>query len=666
MYLIWNSFFCILEYLKLKSSPMKALISGVIAILITTFATAQKAPIKFGDIPIDDLKMTIYDKDSSAAAVVLADYGEAYITVGNAVKLTFERHVRIKILSKDGLKWADGSIPLYHSGSAEETVSGLKAVSYNLENGKIVETKMSKDAVFKEKFNRVFNVQKFSIPNVKEGSVIEYSYRVNSDFYTNFPNWQFQYTIPTRHSEYWAMFPDFFHYEQYMQGYVAVTSYDVALKNMTGYQAKAHHWIMKNIPAFKEEPYMTSEGDYLSKMNFALAYVNFPGQPVQEIMGTWDKLVVELLESEDFGKTIRNSNFLKSTVEKITAGITDPIQKITAIHNYVKENIVWDEYKDFSAGNLKKVMEEKKGTSGDINLLLASMLEKAEFKVEMILLSTRDHGFIRKTSPMAKQFNYTVCAVRLADRTILLDATEKYLPINVLPERCLNGEGLVVSKENFGWVSLETKTKAKTFVMAELTLDEAGDLNGTLNFQRDGYDANRMRKDFVSKGQESYLKSFLESKSWEVKKSDFQNIQDIDKSAKEIHDLTIREHATVAGDVIYINPFVTQQLVSNPFSLEKREYPVDFGTAVEKVYVCKINIPEGYIIDELPQSRLMMLPGNAARYAYNVAVNGNVVSLTSSFQINKSIFIQTEYQNLREFYAQVVGKQAEQIVFKKK
>jgi hypothetical protein len=62
----------------------------------------------------------------------------------------------------------------------------------------------------------------------------------------------------------------------------------------------------------------------------------------------------------------------------------------------------------------------------------------------------------------------------------------------------------------------------------------------------------------------------------------------------------------------------------------------------------------------------MMLPGNAARYAYNVAVNGNVVSLTSSFQINKSIFIQTEYQNLREFYAQVVGKQAEQIVFKKK
>lgn len=644
---------------------MKALISIALAFVIS-FSWAQKSPVKFGDIPIDDLKMTIYDKDSSAAAVVLADYGEAYISVAGNIKMTFERHVRIKILTKDGLKWGDGIIPLLYSGSAEESVAGLKAVSYNLENGAVVETKMSKDAVFKEKFNRYINHQKFSIPNVKEGSVIEYSYKINSDFYTSFPNWQFQRTIPTRHSEYWALIPEFFDYRQYLQGYIPVTNYEVKPKNVTSYQANAHHWTMKDVPAFQEEPFMTSEEDYISRMNFALAFVSIPGQPIQEVMGSWERLASELMKDSEFGGTIRGSSFLKNIVEQITAGMTDPNQKINAVHSWVTQNVEWDGYKDYYAGNLKKIVEQKKGTSGDINLLLASMLDKAGFKVDMVLLSTRDHGFIRKMSPMAKQFNYTVCAVQLPDKTLLIDGTEKFLPAGVLPERCLNGEGLLVSDINKGWVALDTKTKSKTITMAELMLESTGDLKGTLNMQRSGYDAHRMRKSLVIGGQETYLKDFIGSKPWDVEKSDFQNVKEIEKVPVEIHNLTIREQGTVAGDVIYLNPFVSHQITSNPFTQPERVYPVDYGSAIERVYICKLKIPEGYTVDELPQSKMFMLPGNAARYMYNVMQTGDVISITSNFQINKNIFSQTEYPNLREFYTQVIAKQSEQIVFKKK
>ena len=82
--------------------------------------------------------------------------------------------------------------------------------------------------------------------------------------------------------------------------------------------------------------------------------------------------------------------------------------------------------------------------------------------------------------------------------------------------------------------------------------------------------------------------------------------------------------------------------------------------------MCKITIPEGYTVDELPQSKVLMLPGNAGKYVYNVANTGNSITLLSNFQINKSLFLQTEYPNLREFYNQVIAKQAEQIVLKKK
>src|SRR5688572_31504277 len=206
---------------------MKTLLVGAIACLTISSTLAQKSPVKFGEIPMADMTMTVYDKDSSASAVILSDYGEAYVDLNGATAtMTFERHTRIKILKKDGLKWADASIPLYHAGSTEEKVAGLKAVTYNLENGKIVESKMSKESVFKEKFNRNVNLQKFTLPNVKEGAVIEYSYKLISEFFTNFPNWEFQSTIPTRHSEYWAMIHNYFTYLKYMQGYVPATSYE--------------------------------------------------------------------------------------------------------------------------------------------------------------------------------------------------------------------------------------------------------------------------------------------------------------------------------------------------------------------------------------------------------------------------------------------------------
>ncbi|HLZ17778.1 MAG TPA: hypothetical protein VKQ08_12090, partial [Cyclobacteriaceae bacterium] len=118
--------------------------------------------------------------------------------------------------------------------------------------------------------------------------------------------------------------------------------------------------------------------------------------------------------------------------------------------------------------------------------------------------------------------------------------------------------------------------------------------------------------------------------------------------------------------IIYINPFVSSRIEENPFKSEAREYPVDYGNKVERTYLCKLTVPDGFSVDELPKSRVLALPENAARYAYNITQLNNVISITSSFQVNKTLFVQTEYGGLREFYNQVVAKQAEQIVLKKK
>lgn len=94
-----------------------------------------------------------------------------------------------------------------------------------------------------------------------------------------------------------------------MQGYLTVSVNEVKPMNMAGTAVNAHHWVVKDAPAFKEEPFMTSKEDFVSRINFALSYVTFPGRPVQEIMGSWAKLNKELTEDEDFGLVIEKSGF---------------------------------------------------------------------------------------------------------------------------------------------------------------------------------------------------------------------------------------------------------------------------------------------------------------------------------------------------------------------
>jgi Transglutaminase-like superfamily len=675
---------------------MKHLIAGLVLALTSQTLIAQKAPIKFGDIPIEDLKMVTHPKDSSASALILTDFGQSSLVYSQSdgFSLLFERITRIKILSKDGLDWATFSIPLYKDGGANEKLSGLKGATYNLENNKVVETKMKNDAVFKEKATENLDVVKVTLPGVKVGSVVEISYKVMSDFLFHFQDWEFQSTIPARWSEYRANIPEYYNYDKYTQGYIPLTVVEEAdapssitltsseRESARGFGAvktefttdriefkeKRSRWVAQDVPAFKAEPFITTPKDYILKINFELAYKQFPGRPIEPIMGSWADLNKQYSESEHFGKEITGNGFLKKTVEEITAGLSAPEQKISAINNYVARNIEWNGYSyKFTDAPFRKILDEKKGSSADINLLLGSMLEKAGFDVSPVLLSTRDHGFVRETVPISSQFNYVVCLVRLNEKMVLLDATDKLLPTGTLPERCLNGNGFVVAKDGaFTWVPLKSPAKSRKYYSADLVAGSSGELRGKFSVDQSGYYAQLGRKKFLAKGEGEYVKEMIENRSWVVEKSEFKNAKEISEGFKESYDVVISDHATATDGLIYINPFIDLQEKENPFKLEKREYPVDYGSPLEKLYMCKISIPDGYTVDELPKSVMLKLPENSARYVYNVTQNGNTISLTSNLQINKSLFTQDEYPHLREFYTQLVAKQAEQIVLKKK
>ncbi|HNF79012.1 MAG TPA: hypothetical protein PK325_02595, partial [Cyclobacteriaceae bacterium] len=140
----------------------------------------------------------------------------------------------------------------------------------------------------------------------------------------------------------------------------------------------------------------------------------------------------------------------------------------------------------------------------------------------------------------------------------------------------------------------------------------------------------------------------------------------INVPAKEIHEVTIADHASVAGDLIYINPWLGFNMTDNPFKIDTRQYPVDFGSPFEKSILTKITIPEGYAVEEVPANKIFALPGGMGKYICSINVLGNTISCTSMLVVNKALFVQAEYPILREFYTQFIAKQGEQIVLKKK
>ena len=669
---------------------MKSFFYCLALLFILSEGFSQKAPAKFGDISIADLEMKTYAKDTSAVALVLVDFGESSLQYNEqkGFHLVFERHRRIKILKKGGLDYAEFGIQTYHKTGGEEKLSNLKGVSYNLVNGKIVATKMKTESIFKEKVDKNYDLTKFTIPNVQEGSVIEFTYRITSDFLFNFQGWQFQSSIPIVWSEYRASFPEYFHYDKYSQGYIPFSENDfkkvpssitLHYKEREGNRTTQFHserldflehryrWVAKDVPAFKPEPYITTPRDYISRISFELAYTQFPQQQMKRYMGTWADINKFYYDHAEFGGEIRGNNFLKRTIDEVTAGMTKPEDKIAAIHNYVKSNITWDGVStDFTRSVLKKVVDERKGNSAEINLLLISMLEKAGFNVNAVLTSTRDHGFIREQIPVSTQFNYVLCLINLGDKQLLLDATEPLLPIHTLPERCLNGKGFMIDKENGRWINIVPSVRSKTVATLTLKLLPDGRLTGDMAFDYSGYPAFERRKKMAKLGQEDYLKEFKGPRDWDIENSEFQNLENLDQSFQEKFAIEMSNQVSRAGDVFYINPFLVLHKADNPFKIDKREYPVDFGYPHDEVYMVQIEIPDGYEVDELPQSKVLMLPQGTSRYLYNISQLENKLTLTSSFSVNKSLFSQLEYPDLREFFNQVVAKQAEQIVLKKK
>lgn len=646
--------------------------------------------ITFGKVDKATLAMTHHPLDSTAGAVVLGDYGSSRIDYNQAqgLHIVFTRHTRIKIFNSSGYDVANVYVNLYRVGNKEEDISQIKGYTYNLEDGKVVKTKLKNDNKFQESYSDNLNRAKFTLPNVKEGSVIEYSYRVTSEFLSYLRDWEFQREIPTAWSEYKVTIPEYFHYNQLARGYhpLAVNerstssgSFHFNNKERTGdrvtqtemshssldFQQLVQRWAAQDVPALTEEPYITTMNDYVTQIVFELSSINVPGQSYQDFSSSWEEVDKELMDHTFFGDLLSHTQSVRKTAEEIVAGATSPHEKMVRLYNYVRDHVRWNETSRLvGSQSLKKTLSEGTGNSADANLLLIALLREAGLSAHPVALSTRNHGIVLEPFPRINQLNYVIAQVQIGETTQLLDATDPTCPYNLLPLRCLNDRGRIVGPlVTDPWVPLQSATPSAHMVMANLSIQD-NQLVGEVVRSSAQYDALRVRKKIASfSSQDNFITNVKQSQPG-IQHYELAQAEALEESLKETMEVAFSNGLQQAGKVLYVDPFVIES-EENPFKSTTRTYPVDYPHLTRRLYILNLTVPEGYAIDELPEALSIALPNDGGTYRFAVTQRGNTVQINSQLNITKTRFYAQEYAALKLFHQQMADKQREQIVLMK-
>jgi transglutaminase-like putative cysteine protease len=644
-------------------------------LLPSALILAQDKPMKWGEVPRADLEMTEFPADSNAAAVILGDYGEVEF-VGGEFEMVYRRHRRIKIISETGYQWGNFALQ-YYAKKNFQRVNDIEGQTIKLTaDGAVRREKLDKKSIFDENVDGEWRRIRFTLPNLSPGAVVEYRFTVHSQDGTFLHDWEFQTGEPTRWSEFRADIPSVLQYVMLRPIGVAFAIEEskphpipaATLNTNVNLNAVTHRWAMRDIPALREEPFMTTPDDYRARIRFQLAKFVWPGQMPVAIMNTWEKLAEDLMDFESFGRQIESHGVLRRQAETLVAGISNPEEKLRAIYDYVRTTMNWNgEYGIYADVDLDKAFQARRAGGPEIALMLTGMLRAAGLEAHPVLVSTRDNGKPIDVYSILRQFNHVLTYAKIGQREYLLDATDQLCPHTLLPAHALNEKGWLVEKKNPRWINITTTGifSNQTIVSAKLAPD--GVLAGKFESSDAGYSGLRDRRTLRDKKEDDYIRDGWLSDLAGARLDSFK-ISFKDSTHKPLLTaayFSSNDHVQVAGDNIYFNPIFFGRYDKNPFTLPERNFPVDFTYGRKLYYTLNLTLPEGYVVQELPRSITLNLPRDGGQFRRVAQVEGNTLQLMSQVTIRKPRFDPFEYKALREFYDRIVAAHAEQVVLKR-
>lgn len=639
----------------------------LVIIVFVQFTFSQD--YEFGEVSKEELLEKVYAKDSSANAVVLYKNQNTFFNANSGgVKLVTKIHERIKIYNKEGFYKATISMNLFKSRTTRERVSKIKAYTYNLENDKVVKTELDKDQIFKSEFSYNYNQVKFTMPNVKEGSVIEFEYRVESPFYFNIDEFRFQYDIPIKKLKAEIRTPKGYNFDAKPKGFISFYPMrSIERDGRLGMSVDILKYKLEDVPALKEENYVNNINNYRAGVIFELVSENRPGSSPKFYSRTWGDVAQRIGNTDDYEDDLDKTKSFDDSLDALIASKEGEVEKMKAIFKHVKETIKWNGIDGWSfQKGIKKALKEKKGNAADINLTLVAMLRYGGIDANPLVISTKDN--LVPIFPTIDRLNYVIAYAVIGDEEYFLDATDEFSDINVLPLKDYNWKGVFVDNTKMVWkrVDLAQPEFGVSQYVLTASLDEEGVIQGNLKSRHTNHKAYMFRKNFKDQDLDAFVTNKEELlENIEISNYEAKNTDDYEGYVSESFEFYKESGADIIDGKIYIEPFLFFKTIENPFKSEKREYPIDFGYRMKDRYMVNITLPEGYIVESSPKPIVVKIPGDLGEFKFLPNIVGNKIQLSVSLELYNAIIGAENYLFLKEFFNQMINKGKEQIVLTK-
>ncbi len=636
----------------------------LLLVLLSSFnLEAQRPPQpEFGVLEYSDYQIEDYPKDPEAPAVVLYERGKNYVKlIDNYVFLIKEVHRKIKVFDASKYEGKTVVIPFFEKKQDKEKVIELKAVTHN---GKHL-TYLNEYAVYETNETDNWSLKRFTFPNVKDGSILEYTYTIRSPYYAYFDGWQFQDDIPKIYSEFVSEMPGNFVYRKSLVGTEPLDINDVSLKKdcffLPGHVQNADCelgiYAMHHVPAFQEEEYMLAKDNYMARLDFELKeHIDFRGIKTKYTRD-WDDVDKEFRFDKDLGRQLGYRNFFQENIPANILQISDPLEKAKAVFYFIQSHFAWNgRQRILSDIRVKEAFNEKTGNSSEINLALINALEAAGLDARIVLLATRDRAIPTQLYPVMTEFNYAIVHLDINGNSFLLDATDKYNSFGVLPVRALNSIGRKLDfKEGSSWIPIEPYAKNVSNLSAQFKFEGNGLLRGIVKESHMGYSAMEVRAQINQLTQAEYLakmKNKVYSAEVDINEYSNENLTDLESVFTETYSVeaTLDDSGSIVLYPFFLGPFFKE----NPFKMEARNYPVDFGYPGTYVYSMTMDLNDMYTIDETPENKIVKLPENAGECSVVYSVSGSKLNLRFTLKLRNVLYTSAMYQSLKEFFNQVV------------
>ncbi|SEF93338.1 protein of unknown function [Halpernia humi] len=573
---------------------------------------------------------------------------------------------RIKIYDKDkASNYLDVAIPLYVSPKGDfEKLVKLKAYTYNFENGKIKEAKVEKDSKFKSKEDKNYNIVKFAFPEVKNGSVVEYHYTIETPFISSVPRVIIEQAIPVKYIEYCFETPKILGYTINYKGPISPTFKERENRDIYNGDSYTYRFAYVNVPAYKEEKFVHNNDNYKTSIR-AEINSSTTGGKLNKYTVTWNDVRKKLYDEKDFGDQLKIMSYVKNILPENVKSISDDVERASAILKFVQDNYKWNNESDvLTDKGVKNLISTKIGNSAEINLLMIMLMKDTGIKANPVVLSTVKRGLLLPNSPSLSKLNYVIAGVENDHKIYLFDGTSRYSSKNIIPPRALNYTGFLMTDKDAKQLNIVFPDHSETDLEIDAKLNENGTFTGRFStidkklfamISRESYENNK--DDYQKQYKEKYAFPFKNIKSGPTENGSFATSFEFDADT----------FVDAIGNKFVFNPLLFLYSKNHEFNQEEaRKAPIEFLSAYDKIKKVTITLPEGYTFENVPKSKKFKTQDNSISYSYNVMQEGNKLTVEAITTVDDSVFPKEYYPVFKQIFDNITKLEAQVVTAIKK